>query len=74
MKESNINTTSTSTSYTLKTVFNSACKYRLPCGICDRTGSFCTDFSYSYPYYPTGDDPYFPYWDKVTCAQEQQVQ
>ncbi len=67
MREDNTTSTSTSKSYTLKTNFNSTCKYRLPCGICDRTGSFCTDFSY--PYYPTWDDPYFPNWDKITCAQ-----
>lgn len=68
MREDNTSTTSTSKSYTLKTNFNSTCKYRLPCGICDRTGSFCTDFSQFYPYYPTGDYPY--YWDKVTCSQD----
>ena len=44
MKENN--TTSTSSSYTIGGYsFTSSCKYRLPCGVCDRTGSFCTEFS-----------------------------
>ena len=68
MKEEN--TTATSNTYTTGCNFMPSCKYRLPCGICDRTGSPCTDFSYPYPrpYYPTGDYPY--YWDKVTCSQD----
>lgn len=68
MREDNTTSTSTSKSYTLETNFNSTCKYRLPCGICDRTGRFCTDFSCPRPYYSTGDYPY--YWDKVTCSQD----
>ena len=68
MKESNTTSTTTSSTYTATSCnFIPPCKYRLPCGICDRTGSFCTDFSYPYPYYPTGDYPY--YQDKITCSQ-----
>lgn len=58
MREDNTTTTTTATSssnsYTLRTgCFSSTCKYRLPCGVCDRTGSFCTDFSYpTLPWYP----------------------
>lgn len=54
MKENNA--TATSSTYTA-TDFLSSCKYKLPCGICDRTGGFCTNY------------PYYPSWKYVTCAQ-----
>lgn len=54
MKENN--STSTSSSYTIGGCnFIRSCKYRLPCGVCDRTGNFCTEFSPvpdPYPYRP----------------------
>ena len=60
MKENN--TTSTITSSTYPTLgFMPSCKYRLPCGICDRTGEYCSEFI-SYPCYP-------PWYYQVTCAQ-----
>ena len=68
MKESNTTSTITSSTYTATSCnFIPPCKYRLPCGICDRTGNYCTEF-FNYPYYPTWDDPYFPHY-KVTYAE-----
>lgn len=67
MKENN--STSTSSSYTIGGCnFIQSCKYRLPCGICDRTGEHCTEF-FNYPSYPSWPDyPYYPSW-KFTCDQ-----
>lgn len=68
MKESNTTATSTSSTYTYTATscnFIPPCKYRLPCGTCDRTGDVCTEFL-NQPYYP----PYTYYpWNQVTCAQ-----
>lgn len=65
MKESNTTSTSTSSTYTATSCnFIPPCKYRLPCGICDRTGDHCTEFL-NWPYYPS-----YPSWYyQITCAQ-----
>lgn len=65
MKENN--STSTSSSYTIGGCnFIRSCKYRLPCGVCDRTGNFCTEFS------PVPDPyPYRPW--QVTYAQNTSI-
>ena len=67
MKESNTTSTATSSTHTATSCnFIPPCKYRLPCGICDRTGNHCTEF-FNYPYYRSY--PCYPFWNEVTCAQ-----
>lgn len=69
MKENNTTSTSTSSSYTIGGYnFISSCKYRLPCGICDRTGDHCTEFL------PVPElDPYLYRPWQVTYAQNTSI-
>lgn len=63
MENETAGTATSSTHTTAGCGFISSCKYRLPCGICDRTGNHCTEF-FNYPYYP-----YYPSWyHQGTCT------
>ena len=50
---------------TINVTYNQYCSFRLPCGVCSKTGCFCP--------FPNGNMPIYPTWVGPTCSSTMEV-